>query len=97
MKKRVIWIGKGRRYQTRMLRAGDVVDLPAAEANVLEKLGKVKIPKREPPREVPPPPPELKPSDVDALRDQARSIGLTVDRRWGAPRLKQEIEGAASS
>lgn len=32
--------------------------------------------------------------DLDALRKQAEDAGVTVDKRWGAPKLRQEIEAA---
>jgi hypothetical protein len=32
--------------------------------------------------------------DLDALRSQAEKAGVTVDKRWGADRLKQEIADA---
>lgn len=31
---------------------------------------------------------------LDDLRDQAESVGIKVDKRWGEPRLKAEIEKA---
>lgn len=30
--------------------------------------------------------------DVDALRDEARALGVSFDRRWGAARLREEME-----
>lgn len=41
-------------------------------------------------------PPKPEPvDDLDALRKQATDAGVKVDNRWGADRLRQEIEGAA--
>lgn len=34
------------------------------------------------------------PDDLDALRKQAEDAGVTVDKRWGADRLRQEIDAA---
>lgn len=33
--------------------------------------------------------------DPDALRKQAEEAGVTVDKRWGADRLRQEIAAAS--
>jgi hypothetical protein len=30
--------------------------------------------------------------DIAALRAKAEGLGVTVDKRWGAPRLRKEIE-----
>jgi hypothetical protein len=32
--------------------------------------------------------------DVDALREQAESVGVRVDKRWGADKLRAEIAAA---
>jgi hypothetical protein len=33
-------------------------------------------------------------TDVDALRAQAKAAGVKVDKRWGADRLRDEIDAA---
>ena len=35
--------------------------------------------------------------DVDALRAQAESLGIKVDKRWGADRLSEEIAAASKT
>jgi hypothetical protein len=35
--------------------------------------------------------------DLDALRQQAEDAGVTVDKRWGVNKLRQEIEAAGKS
>lgn len=34
------------------------------------------------------------PSELDRLREQAGELGVSVDKRWGTDRLRQEIEQA---
>lgn len=34
--------------------------------------------------------------DLDALREEAESLGIAVDGRWGAKRLREAIESAAA-
>jgi hypothetical protein len=46
---------------------------------------------------LPAPPTDDDEADIDALRAQAESAGVDVDRRWGAKRLQAEIEKAAVS
>jgi hypothetical protein len=38
--------------------------------------------------------PADQPEDVDQLRVEAEALGIQVDRRWGAARLRQEIDAA---
>lgn len=50
--------------------------------------------------DAPPPPPEDPPADdpeveLSQLREQAEAAGVKVDKRWGADRLREEIEAAA--
>jgi hypothetical protein len=40
-----------------------------------------------------PPPPEPI-DDIDALRAEAEAAGVTVDKRWGVARLREEIAEA---
>lgn len=59
----------------------------------------------EPPRSAPEPsspaaPPETNPSpgadELEALRAEAAGLGIKADRRWGAARLKAEIDAVKS-
>lgn len=36
-------------------------------------------------------------AELDHLREQAEAAGVKVDGRWGADRLREEIEAAASA
>ena len=36
-------------------------------------------------------------SELDSLRAQAEAMGIKVDRRWGADRLRDEIAAAAGA
>ena len=40
--------------------------------------------------------PDAAPDDREALRQQARALGIPVDGRWAADRLKAEIEAATT-
>lgn len=40
-------------------------------------------------------PPKPVVDDLDVLRKQAEDAGVTVDKRWGADRLRQEIAAAS--
>lgn len=35
-------------------------------------------------------------SEIDALRDEAESLGIKVDGRWSIARLKEEINGKSA-
>lgn len=50
-----------------------------------------------PTRQETPEKPAPKPDDLDALRAEAEKAGVTVDKRWGADRLRQEIADAGKS
>lgn len=97
MKKRMV-AAQSFRYGTRALVAGDVFDARAGEARALEAIGRARFyPVRER-TQVKAPDHPINTPDIDALRDQARSVGLKVDARWKAETLAAKIEeaGAAS-
>ncbi len=48
-------------------------------------------PEPEPEPEPAPAPPD---ADLDDLRAQAEAVGVKVDKRWGADRLRSEIDAA---
>jgi hypothetical protein len=96
MKKRLTAI-KSFRYSTRAIRAGDVFDIGARDAKVLIALGRaVRYAEREP-AVVPPPPAGLVVTPRDALLERAKSVGLTLDKRWSDATLAKRIEEAEAA
>lgn len=90
---------KNMTYATRHLRAGDSFDAVPRDARVLKAIGKARddynvpvqpLPEQGPPVVTPPAPAV----DMDALRAEAEAAGVSVDRRWGEARLRQEIASA---
>ncbi len=66
------------------LRPGDEFEVNRTQARALKALGKA--------QEAPTP----EPADLerDALRAEAERLGIDVDGRWGAPRLREAISAA---
>jgi len=87
-------------YNTRRLRVGDEFEANDYHARVLVGARKASYASQK--EEAPQPTarvvrPEPEPEDdgakiLDKLRAQAERLGITVDGRWGAARLRQEID-----
>jgi hypothetical protein len=96
MKVKMIATGLSR-YGTRRLMAGDEFEATAKDAKLLKAIRKADYSKataKAPPAIEQPPAPV---AEIDALRAEfeARS-GEAPDKRWGVPRLREEIDGLAS-
>lgn len=94
---------KPHKYGTRHLTAGDEYEVPMRHAFALVAGKKARFadkpvrpvakPAPKPvPMVEPQPEPETAEPDIDRLRLEATQIGIDVDGRWGAPRLRHEIE-----
>lgn len=94
MGKKMMEAAKPFTYGTRRLLAGDVFPVSARDARVLEAIGRARFIVEREMQAVPPPPADMPVPDLDALREQAKSVGLKVDRRLGAEKLKEMIEQA---
>ena len=84
------------KYGTRRLQAGDEFEAPRQHGQVLIAVKKAKKAQE---KKVEPPPPEFaakmdEEADREALRELAAGMGVDVDRRWGAERLREAIERA---
>lgn len=74
-------------------KARDDYDAPVTEALAAPPVVSAYVPAQSPPS--PEPAPTAPPVDpLDALRADAESVGVHVDRRWGEARLMQEIDDA---
>ena len=78
---------KSHTYMTRALVARD-----PRFADILGKLGYPTTAIEPEPATAPTPGPE---GGIETVRQQARALGIEVDKRWGAARLKAEIAKAA--
>lgn len=76
------------RYGTRALRAGDEFEASRRDARLLVAIGRASEAKE--PEPVKPEPED----DIEALREEAQALGVHVDGRWGAKRLRDEIAKA---
>lgn len=82
-------------YSTRRMMAGDVFEVNSTTARALAAIKRARyMPEREM-VEVPAPPP-LPVSDIDALREEALSLGIKPDNRWKPETLRSKIEAARS-
>lgn len=93
------------RYGTRAFAAGDRFEVPERDAKLLvyavkrAKFAKateaLHYPAKAPAKYAEPEPAKAAPTpadlEVDRLRNTARRLGLAVDHRWGAARLRSEI------
>lgn len=95
-----------KKYGTRRMQAGDEFDATPRHAKWLFAVRKAKDARREA-GTLPPPPPavarmlgsehsEQPHPERDALRENAEALGVDVDGRWGADRLREEIEKAVA-
>jgi hypothetical protein len=85
-------------YATRRLQAGDAFDAPARDARVLLAIRKAKAAgEAAPSPEAPEPPAPAEDADLEALRAEAERLGIDVDGRWGAKRLRSEIGRATKA
>lgn len=66
-------------YATRSLKAGDEFEATRVDARALVATGRAKI---------------YTPDPLAPLRDEAESLGVKVDGRWGEERLQDEIKEA---
>jgi hypothetical protein len=108
MKLRKLITTKPHKYGTRHLTAGEEYEVPPRHAIALVAGRKARfadVRKVEKPRPVAVPQPEPEPpqpahavgattsdATIDHLRLQATQLGIDVDGRWAAPRLRHEIE-----
>lgn len=95
-------------YNTRRLQPGDTFDASTRDARILVAIKKAKhpapeqAPKPEPVAKAPELPPALAEddaplsddADLEALRTEATTLGIEVDRRWKQARLAKEIAAA---
>jgi len=95
MKKRMI-AAKPFRYGTRMLQAGDVFEASPRDARLLGAVKRAREYVVRAVAEVPPPPKDLAISNLDALREKARSVGLKPHHRWSEETLAKKIAEASS-
>ena len=81
-------------YNTRRLRVGDEFEANDYHARVLVGARRASYASQPTARVVrPEPEPEDDGAKIfDKLRAQAERLGITVDGRWGAVRLRQEID-----
>lgn len=63
----------------------------------VEEVETVKEQPAPPNKQRPKPDTKAKPLDVAELREQAVTLGVTVDKRWGPDRLRQEIAKASEA
>lgn len=96
MKKRMI-AAKSFRYGTRMMQAGDVFDVGNRDARVLHAIGRANFYATREAAVVAPMPEPIPVSEIDALRDKARSVGIKADARWSAATLERKIEEAGGA
>ena len=91
---------KSMTYNTRRLLPGDVFEARERDARILIGIRKAQasssppIPLRGPSQEATPVEDPGADDDMEALRSQAESLGIEVDRRWGVKRLRAEISRA---
>lgn len=76
---------------------GGEIDLPDDEAQSLVTAGMAVLVTKENVQKAVPSTEDVETRDdeVDALRTQAEKAGVKVDKRWGADKLRAEIESAA--
>ena len=93
------------KYATRALKSGDLFSAGRADARILTTLRKARV-VRESSKIVPPPaavaaqiqqssavpPTAERGDDIEKLRTEAEALSISVDRRWGARRLQDEID-----
>jgi hypothetical protein len=85
------------RYGTRALQAGDIFMVDGSrDPKILQAIKRARPYQEREPASVAPPPENVQKSmnQLDTLREEARSLGVNVDNRWGIARLQQEIEDA---
>jgi hypothetical protein len=86
---------KPHKYGTRHLTAGEEYEAPLRDAVALVVSRKARFQKRKEAAASPvrsnPPAIEAQSDSIEALRTQARALGIEVDGRWGTARLQYEI------
>jgi hypothetical protein len=96
---------KSLKYATRRMQAGDEFDATDMHARILVGARKARYaPRQEEPKppnpvivpevQAPPVATKAETDELDRLRALAERRGIHVDGRWGAARLRQEIEQA---
>jgi hypothetical protein len=81
--KKMMQATKPFRYATRALAAGETFEANRRDARTLAAIGKAR---------------EIEPKEnVDGLREEALALGIKVDKRWGADRIREEIKWAQNN
>jgi hypothetical protein len=85
-------------YATRRLQAGDAFEAPRRDARILLAIRKAKTAgEASPAPQAPEAPAPAEDADLEALRAEAERLGIDVDGRWGAKRLRAEIDRASKA